>query len=201
MRLLMTFTLASAVVLLMGLWIPLKAKLAQELLNLAWAQSQAEQQVTRPWPWADTWPVGRLRLPGAGEPLVILSGTHGESLAFGPGHVTRSAPPGDRGTVILAGHRDTHFSVLQEIRTGDPVEVQGLDGTWRRYEVVSERVVDSRHARLAVEPGADDRLILVTCYPFDALDPHGPMRYVIEARGLDEVGKTATAGTLAAFPG
>lgn len=181
MRLLMTFTLASAITLLVGLWIPVKAKLAQELLNLAWAQSQAEHTQARPWPWADTWPVGRLRMPGGGEPMVILSGTHGESLAFGPGHMTASALPGEMGTVILAGHRDTHFSVLQEIQTGDRLEVQGLDGHWRPYQVVQERVVDARHERLDFQPGNGDRLILITCYPFNALDPHGPLRYVVEA--------------------
>lgn len=190
MRLLMTLTLAAAITLLIGLWIPLKAKLAQELLNMAWAQSQAEQTQARPWPWADTWPVGRLRLPGQREPLVVLSGTFGESLAFGPGHVTASALPGHAGTVILAGHRDTHFSVLQEIRTGDRLGLQGLDGDWRHYEVISEKVVDSRLQRLDFRPGSSDRLILVTCYPFDALDPHGPLRYVIEAKRF-ETAKTA----------
>lgn len=184
MRLLMTFTLASAITLLVGLWIPLKAKLAQELLNLAWVQSQAEHNQTRPWPWADTWPVGRLRLPGGDEPMVILSGTHGESLAFGPGHLSASALPGETGTVILAGHRDTHFSVLQEIRTGDQLEVQGLDGDWRPYEVIRERVVDARQERLDFQGAGGSRLILITCYPFNALDPNGPLRYVIEAESF-----------------
>ncbi|TBW55462.1 class GN sortase [Marinobacter halodurans] len=184
MRLLMTLTVAAAITLVAGLWIPLKAQLAQQLLNMAWAQSQAEQARTRPWPWADTWPVGRLRLPEDNEPLVVLAGTSGESLAFGPGHVTASALPGQPGTVILAGHRDTHFSVLQEIRVGDRLALQGLDGDWRRYRVVNERVVDSRQSRLDFRPDGTNRLILVTCYPFDALDPHGPLRYVIEAEDL-----------------
>ncbi|MGQ7273418.1 class GN sortase [Marinobacter sp. V034] len=181
MRLLLTLTLAAALTLLAGLWIPLKAMLSQELLNMAWAESQAGHQDVKPWPWADTWPVGRLRLPGSGEPMVILSGTYGESLAFGPGHVTASATPGEPGTVIVAGHRDTHFRVLQTIHTGDRVELQGSDGDWRLYTVVSERVVDSRKERLDVRPDGPDRLILVTCYPFDALNPNGPLRYVIEA--------------------
>lgn len=181
MRLLMTLTLAAALTLMAGLWIPLKAMLSQELLNMAWAESQAGHQDVKPWPWADTWPVGRLRLPGSGEPVVILSGTYGESLAFGPGHVTASANPGEAGTVILAGHRDTHFSVLQSIQTGDRIDLQGAGSDWRPYTVVSERVVDSRKERLDVRSDGSDRLILVTCYPFDALNPNGPFRYVIEA--------------------
>lgn len=187
MRALMMLTVAAAITLVAGLWIPLKAQLAQELLNMAWAQSQAEQARNRPWPWADTWPVGRLRLPDGNEPMVVLAGTSGESLAFGPGHVTASALPGHAGTVILAGHRDTHFSVLQEIRVGDKLALQGLDGDWHRYQVVNERVVDSRQSRLDFRPDGINRLVLVTCYPFDALDPHGPMRYVIEAEDLSEL--------------
>ncbi|BES73644.1 hypothetical protein RE428_46620 [Marinobacter nanhaiticus D15-8W] len=199
MRLLMTFTLASAITLLVGLWIPLKAKLAQELLNLAWAQSQAEHTQTRPWPWADTWPVGRLRLPGGDKPMVILSGTHGESLAFGPGHMSASALPGEAGTVILAGHRDTHFSVLQEIRTGDRLEVQGLDGDWRPYEVIRERVVDARQERLDFRGDGGSRLILITCYPFNALDPNGPLRYVVEAESFVAAERVGPSGQFASL--
>lgn len=197
MRVLMTLTFVSAITLLAGLWIPLKAKLAQELLNLAWAQSQAEHTQTRPWPWADTWPVGRLRLPGGSEPMVILSGTHGESLAFGPGHLSASALPGEAGTVILAGHRDTHFSVLQEIRTGDRLEVQGLDGDWRPYEVIRERVVDARHESLDFKPGEGGRLVLITCYPFNAFDPNGPLRYVVEAKSFSGSSGAPSSGHIA----
>ena len=48
---LMVVTL-SAGLLMAGLWIPLKAVVAQELLALAWARTRAEQRQRTPWPWA-----------------------------------------------------------------------------------------------------------------------------------------------------
>lgn len=143
MRLLMVVTMTGAVSLLAGLWIPVKATIAQQLLNIAWSESQANQTQARPWPWADTWPVGRLRLPGAEDAMVILEGAHGESLAFGPAHLSATPLPGESGTVVIAGHRDTHFHALKTIKTGDPLAIQGKSGEWRHYRVSRERIVDA----------------------------------------------------------
>lgn len=167
----------SATLLVFGLWIPFKALVAQELLELAWAESQARQTAARPWPWADTWPVARLELPEQAVSLIVLEGVHGESLAFGPGRVSTGAPA----PMILAGHRDTHFRPLQHLQPGDPVRLQSANGGWQSYRVLDARVVDSR--REAIDTGAmnPDALILVTCYPFDTLDAGGPLRYVVSA--------------------
>ncbi|MEC7816110.1 MAG: class GN sortase [Pseudomonadota bacterium] len=180
----------SALALMLGLWIPLKAMVAQELLALAWAESQARQVDARPWPWADTWPVARLQLPDLGVSLIVLAGGHGESLAFGPGRVDTGL--GDAGPVILAGHRDTHFRHLKTLAAGDPLRLQGRDRQWREYRVAGTRVVDSRYERL--DPGALGRntLLLVTCYPFDALDNRGPLRFVVEAHPVQVAPLNAT---------
>ncbi|HET8800510.1 MAG TPA: class GN sortase [Marinobacter sp.] len=179
-RLLALLLTSSATLLVFGLWIPLKAVLAQELLAMAWAESQARQVDTRPWPWADTWPVARLALPGLNESMIVLAGTHGESLAFGPGLLTGGE---DRqAAVIIAGHRDTHFRALRNLRSGSPLQLQGRDGQWQHYQVWATRVVDSRVAMIDTRNLADGTLLLVTCYPFDSIDAGGPLRYVVEAR-------------------
>ncbi|WP_336365619.1 class GN sortase [Marinobacter sp. C2H3] len=171
---------ACALLVLMGLWIPLKAVVAQQLLDLAWARSQAEQGPVRPWPWADTWPVARMDWPTLSESMVVLDGASGESLAFGPG---RLAGTDDLdGPVILAGHRDTHFKRLGDLAPGSPIRLQGRDGRWHDYTVVATRVVDSTQERLAPGRLPDDSLLLVTCYPFDALRAGGPLRYVVTAK-------------------
>jgi sortase (surface protein transpeptidase) len=41
-------------------------------------------------------------------------------------------------------------------------------------------VVDSRSTRIALRSDVP-RLTLVTCYPFDAIEPGGPLRYVVTA--------------------
>ncbi|GGY58757.1 class GN sortase [Marinobacter zhanjiangensis] len=181
-RLLLLVVTLSAGLLLAGLWIPFKAVVAQELLTMAWARTQASQVESRPWPWADTWPVARLQLPGEKSALVVLSGGHGESLAFGPGQVTG---PGlgerPRSPVVVAGHRDTHFRPLKDIRQGQEIRLQFADGAWRRYRVDSLKVVDSRQQQMDLSHYNRNSLVLVTCYPFDALDANGPLRFVVEA--------------------
>ncbi|MCW8868254.1 MAG: sortase, partial [Marinobacter sp.] len=124
-RLLLLLLTSSATLLVFGLWIPLKAVIAQELLAIAWAESQARQTESRPWPWADTWPVARLAIPELNDSMIVLADTHGESLAFGPGRLTGGADVG--GAVIIAGHRDTHFRSLKALETGNEVRLQGRD--------------------------------------------------------------------------
>lgn len=178
-RLILLLATTFATVLAVGLWIPFKALVAQELLELAWAESQARQQETRPWPWADTWPVGRLMMPETGQSLIVLDGAHGESLAFGPGQVLGDS--GQSGPVVIAGHRDTHFRGLQHLEAGSRLELQSRDGDWRSFRVERIRVVDSRHELINTAQLPRDSLLLVTCYPFDGLESNGPLRYVVEA--------------------
>lgn len=180
-RSLLTLTMLAGVVFTLGAWIPLKAMVAQELLNMAWAESQARQTSKRPWPWADTWPVARLELVAAHKSLIVLEGAHGESLAFGPGRMVGSE---GRGPVVIAGHRDTHFRSLESLAAGNELRLQNRDGDWTRYRVVATRVVDSRNQLLDLAALPDDRLLLITCYPFDAVINHGPLRYVVEAKAV-----------------
>ncbi|WP_339798779.1 class GN sortase [uncultured Marinobacter sp.] len=174
--------MTSSVVLVAGLWIPLKAIAAQELLELAWANTEATQSRSRPWPWADTWPVARLELPGLSSPLVVLAGGHGESLAFGPGQVA-GPDVGQPLTspVVIAGHRDTHFRALQKLQADEVIRLQFADGIWRSFRIDQMKVVDSSKEQLDLSLYHRGSLVLVTCYPFDALDAGGPLRFVVEA--------------------
>ena len=161
-------------------WIPAKAVLAQHLLQQAWQRTLAGERQVKPWPWADTWPVARLQAPRLGVDRIVLAGISGRTLAFGPGHMDGTALPGAPGHSILSGHRDTHFRFLKDLEPGDALRVQGADGAWRAYRVRATEVIDARRARLW--PGdATPRLTLVTCYPFDAIAPGGPLRYVVSA--------------------
>lgn len=195
-RMLLMLVTLSAGLLMAGLWIPLKGVVAQELLTVAWARTQAEQRQSTPWPWADTWPVAQLQLPGESTALVVLSGGHGESLAFGPGQVA-GPEPGERSSepVVIAGHRDTHFRPLQGIRPEEEVRLQFADGIWRRYRVTSVRIVDSRQEQIELGRYDQNSLVLVTCYPFDSLAPNGPLRFVVEAtRNLPWSEQASAAG-------
>lgn len=155
-----------------------KASLAQMLLEHAWEQSLTTGEQVRPWFWADTHPVARLRVPSLGIDQIVLSGASGRTLAFGPGHTLASAPPGE-GSSILSAHRDTHFAFLQHIQLGDLVFVETPDGAEHRYVIQETQIVDTRTSKLRLKNTPS--LTLVTCYPFDVVAATGPLRYVVTA--------------------
>ena len=175
-----------------GAWIHAKARLAQLLLQRAWERTLRGETAAKPWPWADTWPVARLRVPAHGIDLIVLSGVSGRTLAFGPGHAPDSALPGALGTEIVTAHRDTHFRFLEQVRRGDDIFVETPGGSIAHFLVREVAVVDSRSAVIRREPHTA-ALVLMTCYPFDALVPGGPLRYVVTARPFDEQGPPSVA--------
>src|SRR5262249_34847197 len=76
--------LAAAVLFGHGAWIYAKASLAQILLRRAWAKTVDSGRPAAPWPWADTWPIARLRAPGLRGDVIVLAGSSGRTLAFSP---------------------------------------------------------------------------------------------------------------------
>jgi len=157
-------------------WLAVKARLAAVLIDHALEAHLRDGAVHRPWSWADTYPVARLEVPRLGIRRHVLSGASGSSLAFGPGHVDGTAAPNTHGNCVLAGHRDSWFAFLEELRDGDRVQLRA-HGSVRRYEVVETRVVSMWDAE-AVEAAGREELTLITCFPFDGLLP-SPWRYVV----------------------
>ena len=164
-----------------GAYIPAKAWLAQELMQRAWIRINAGEDRAAPWPWADTWPVARLTADARDINLIVLAGGSGRTLAFGPGHLGASALPGERGNMVIAGHRDTHFRFLRDVEIGELLSLEPTNGERHIYRVIGIDIVDSRSASLALDSDAS-MLSLVTCYPFDAREAGGPLRYVVTAR-------------------
>jgi sortase A len=167
-----------------GLYIHAKAWLAQELIANSWSSTLAGSREVRPWPWADTWPVARLQVPSAGADLYVLADASGRSLAFGPGYLSDSALPGERGNTIIAAHRDTHFRFLRDTPIGMEISLQAADGREHRYRVVESHIIDTRFERLNMDLDRPT-LSLVTCYPFDAVVPGGPLRFVAVAEEIE----------------
>lgn len=166
-----------------GAYIPAKAWLAQELMVRAWMRTQEEDDRYVPWPWADTWPIARLTARSGEVNLIVLAGGSGRTLAFGPGHLSASALPGDTGNSVIAGHRDTHFSFLRDVEIGESLSIERIGGGRHRYRIVGIDVVDSRRGSLLLDTDAAV-LSLVTCYPFDSVESGGPLRYVVTAKKM-----------------
>jgi len=150
------------------------------LLHAAWAKTQDSGLPAKPWPWADMHPVARLIAPAQDADLLVLSGASGRTLAFGPGHLSGSAIPGDPGNSVITAHRDTHFRFLQRLAAGDTLMVEGRNGARRHFHVLRTYVADYRALNIPRDT-LQPTLTLVTCYPFDAINPGGPLRYVVVA--------------------
>ena len=170
-----------------GSYIQVKAIAAQWMLEQAWDKALEQHSLNasspqKPWPWADTWPVAKLKL-GASNEMIVLDGVSGNALAFGPGRMHGTGQV-ENGLVVMAGHRDTHFSALKTLVLGDEISIQGEYGVWTAYRVSDISIVDTNiHMIDMSEDNVEQaQLMLVTCYPFDALQAGGPMRYVVTAQ-------------------
>ena len=167
--------------LVSGSWIQIKAVVAQALLERSWQQTLEHGNPVQPWPWADHWPVAQLKLLRAKSELIVLSGDSGSSLAFAPGWNTKSAKPGEQGVTVISGHRDTHFKILEDTEIGDLIDIVTTQGETVNYQIKTIDIVDSRVATIKTEQPRQV-LVLVTCYPFDAIVAGGPLRYVLTAK-------------------
>ncbi len=179
-----------AVLIVVGCWqlghaayLVLKAELAQHLLNQAWVEMKAGATAAKPWSWADTYPLVKLRLGADGSSMIVLAGASGRNLAFAPAHVSGSVQPGGNGVSVIGGHRDTHFSVLKDAQVNDVLSIEYPNGQHLEYRVVNIAVVDSRKSRIALD-SEQPMLALVACYPFDGVSSGGPLRFVVMAEEI-----------------
>ena len=170
---------ASLILFGQSVWIFAKAQLAQVLLERAFAQSVAAGVPVKAWSWADTWPVARIEITRIQATAIVLQGGSGEALAFGPALLNETSRIGERGTAVIAAHRDTHFAFLKDAVVGDLISVTRDDGVKFTYRVTGTSVVDWNKS--GIDAHADGfNLVLATCYPFDAVT-HGPLRYLVKA--------------------
>lgn len=171
--------LAGLILFGQGAYIHAKALLAQVLLERAFTESIASGRATKPWSWADTWPVARIEVKRLNANAIVLAGSSGQALAFGPGHVELTPDAGERGVVVYAAHRDTHFRFLKEIAIGDEIDITRSDGKRFRYRADGTAVVRFDASDIDPLTGGYE-LVLSTCWPFEAMTA-GPMRYVLHA--------------------
>lgn len=167
-----------------SLWIYTKACVAQILIEQAWQHSLNNGENKTPWPWADTWPIARLKVESTNRDFYVLAGGQGNSLAFGPGHLNGTALPGEQGTIVLSGHRDTHFKFLEHQAIHDTFALQDKNGKWQYYTIVQQLIHDTDQGPWVIENELD-QLHLVTCYPFNSPIPGGSLRHITIAQKLD----------------
>ena len=122
--------------------------------------------------------LGRIEIPRLKLRVAILEGTTAHTLGLGVGHIAGTAFPGTAGSIGIAGHLDTYFRGLKDIRKNDNILIQTALGI-SRYEVDWIRITDPADGGI-LAPTADSGLTLVTCYPFHYIGA-APERFVIHA--------------------
>lgn len=122
--------------------------------------------------------VGRIEIGTLGLAAMILEGVDQRTLRRAVGHIPGTALPGEQGNVAIAGHRDTFFRSLRDIRQDAEITLTTLHGSYR-YRVESTRVVEPKAIEVLADTG-DAILTLVTCYPFDFIGP-APKRFIVRA--------------------
>ena len=122
--------------------------------------------------------VGRLDIPRLGVSAVVRAGSDARTLRLAVGHIPGTALPGQTGNVGLAGHRDTFFRRLRDIRPGDRIRMVTPDGTFV-YTVARTNVVEPTDVWV-LDPTDRSVLTLVTCYPFSYIGS-APQRFIVRA--------------------
>jgi sortase A len=123
--------------------------------------------------------VGRIEIPRLGVSAVVVEGVDKTTLRRAVGHIPGTALPGEPGNAGLAGHRDTFFRPLKDLRIKDQIRFSTLKGNFD-YEVESLRVVAPDNVGVLASSG-ENVLTLVTCYPFYYVGP-APKRWIVRAK-------------------
>jgi len=123
--------------------------------------------------------IGEIQVPRLRLNAMVVQGDSPANLKRAVGHLTKSALPGEWGNVALAGHRDTFFRPLRDIRPGDEIRFKTRERSFE-YRVESIEVVAPTDIRVLKSSTGHD-LTLLTCFPIYYIGP-APKRLVVRAR-------------------
>jgi sortase A len=127
--------------------------------------------------------LGEIELTRIGVTAMILEGTDERTLRRAVGHIPGTPFPGQPGNVAIAGHRDTFFRALRNVREDDEITLMTLGGSYR-YRVDSIKVVGPADTQVLDNSGGDI-LTLVTCYPFYFVGS-APRRFIVRAQRISQ---------------
>jgi sortase A len=128
--------------------------------------------------------IGRLQIPRLKLSVMVREGADERTLSRAVGHIPGTALPGRLGNVGLAGHRDTFFRALRNIREDDAIEFETTQGMYR-YVVKSTTIVGPRDVSVLAASGGEN-LTLVTCYPFYYVGS-APKRFIVRAAQVSAI--------------
>jgi sortase A len=122
--------------------------------------------------------IGEMKVQRLGLNAIFVQGDSPRILRHAVGHISETALPGERGNVVLTAHRDSFFRPLRNIRVGDTIELQTLEGKFV-YQVDGTEVVSPSDVEV-LQSSSENTLTLVTCFPFYYVGP-APKRFIVRA--------------------
>lgn len=127
--------------------------------------------------------LARLDAPTLHLSATVLEGSDPATLSKAAGHIEQTPLPGAPGNIGIAGHRDTVFRPLRNVREGDRLTLTTAGHVFT-YEVSATRVVNPEDVSVLDSTGRNT-LTLVTCYPFTFIGA-APKRFIVHAELIAE---------------
>lgn len=124
------------------------------------------------------WIVGRISIPRLDLSAIVEEGVDATTLARAVGHIPGTALPGELGNIGIAGHRDTFFQQLKDLKPHDEIDITTHSGKYR-YTVQSLTVVEPSDVSV-LESRGGKILTIVTCFPFHYIG-NAPRRFIVHA--------------------
>jgi sortase A len=119
-----------------------------------------------------------MRIPAVQLEVPVFAGTSDVALTHGAGRIEGTPVLGNPGNTGIAAHRDGWFRVLKDVRVGDAVEIETLQGEMR-FRITETSVVEPADLQV-LAPTEQHSLTLVTCYPFYFVGS-APQHYIVRA--------------------
>lgn len=157
-----------------------------------WAMYHSQRQLEAQWEHQQLAPVavpGQPKVQPAADDLltkvsipkikldaIVVEGASRKQLSIGPGHMIKTAMPGQPGNAVITGHRDTFFRHIYELQKGDEIQVR-RSGQVFTFEVTGKKIVKPEDVSV-LKQTPDARLTLITCYPTYYIGP-APERLVV----------------------
>ncbi|MDP4983818.1 class GN sortase [Pseudoalteromonas tunicata] len=178
--------LFGAALMMQGGYMQAKAWLAQYLIADAWQATLSGQHKVKPWFYADTYPVAKLRVPALDVERYVLAEANLRTLAFGPAFLAPDLQLSSLQSPLIAGHNDSHFAFLAAVQRGQILQVQQPSGQWWQYKVTDLSVILATDTAFLAQVQPSSTLYLATCYPFNSPVAGTTQRYLVTAQRMSD---------------
>ena len=122
--------------------------------------------------------IGRLEIPRLQLSVMVVDGDDEATLKVAAGHLPDTPLPWEFGNSAVAGHRDSFFRPLSQVKMNDSLRLVTPHGEFH-YVVSSMRVVKPDDLSVLAQTGRS-ALTLVTCFPFSYVG-RAPKRFIVHA--------------------